>query len=473
VVGGGGSRAAEGGAAGGGGAAGARREPSEWLRLAEEVLRLAEREGATQAEALVMAEDNALTRFANSEIHQNVAETNATLNLRFVVGRRIGVASTGRLDAEGLRAVAEAAGRIARNVEENDEFVSLPGPDGGPPSALPVAFAASTAEATPELRAEGARAVIAAADAAGVTAYGSFATNTETMAVANSLGIRAAGERTWSQLITVSMGPGGGTGYAEAAAVDALAIDAAALGREAAGKAQATANPVSVEPGDWPVVLEEYAVADLVDNLGYLGFSALAVQEGRSFVEIGRRVGSGLVDIWDDGADPAGLPMAFDFEGVAKRRVPLIEAGVCAGVVYDAQTASKDSVRSTGHGLPAPNAWGPFPLNMIMAAGTASREDLIGGLERGLLVTRFHYTNPVHPKLAIVTGMTRDGTFLVEHGRIAGPVKNLRYTQSYLDALAGIEAVGRDRKCLKGFLGGVVVPPVRIASWTFTGGTEH
>lgn len=450
-----------------------RRDPAAWLRLAEKAIRLAEREGASQAEALVTTEDAALTRFANSEIHQNVAETNAHLSLRFVVGKRVGVASTGRLDTDGLRAVAETAARIARNVEENDEFVSLPGPDGGPAPDLPAAWAAGTADATPELRAEGARAVIAAADEAGVTAYGSFATNTETIAVANSLGIRSAGERTWSQLITVSMGPGGGTGYAEAAAVDATTIDPGALGREAAGKARATANPVSVEPGDWPVVLEEYAVADLLDMLGYLGFSALAVQEGRSFVEIGKRVGSDLVDIWDDGADPAGLPMAFDYEGVAKQRVPLIEQGVCRGVVHDAQTAAKAGVRSTGHGLPAPNPWGPFPINMLMAPGATSREELIGGLERGLLVTRFHYTNPVHPKLAIVTGMTRDGTFLVEDGRIVGPVKNLRYTQSYLGALAGVEAVGAERRCLKGFLGGVVVPPVRIASWTFTGGTEH
>jgi predicted Zn-dependent protease len=110
---------------------------------------------------------------------------------------------------------------------------------------------------------------------------------------------------------------------------------------------------------------------------------------------------------------------------------------------------------------------------MLMEPGDASRDDLIAGLDRGLLVTRFHYTNPVHPKLAIVTGMTRDGTFLVEGGRIVGPVKNLRFTQSYLEALAGIEAIGRERRCLKGFLGGVVVPAVRIASWTFTGGTEH
>ncbi len=387
-------------------------------------------------------------------------------------GRRIGVASTGRLDRDGLRAVAEAAGRIARNVEENDEFVSLPGPLRPIPD-LPAAFAPGTAEASPELRAEGARAVIAAADDAGVTAFGSFATTTEAIAVANSLGIRAAGERTTSQLIVVAMGADGGSGYAETAAVDATTIDAAGLGREASARARATANAVSVEPGDYPVVLEEYAVVDILDMLGYLGFSALAVQEGRSFAEPGRRVGSDLVDIWDDGADPLGLPMAFDYEGVAKRRVSLIERGVCRDVVYDAQTAARGGVESTGHGLPAPNPYGPFPLNMIMGAGTASRDELIGGLERGLLVTRFHYTNPVHPKLAIVTGMTRDGTFLVEGGRIVGPVKNLRYTQSYLDALAGVEAVGRERRCVRGFLGGAVVPAIRIASWTFTGGTEH
>ena len=230
---------------------------------------------------------------------------------------------------------------------------------------------------------------------------------------------------------------------------------------------------MAIEPGEYPVVLETYAVVDVLDMLGYLGFSALAVQEGRSFVELGKRVGSELVTIRDDGADPEGLPMAFDYEGVAKQRVDLLTKGVCTGVVYDGQTAARDGVPSTGHGLPAPNPYGPFPLNMVMEAGTSSRDELIGGLERGLLVTRFHYTNPVHPKLAIVTGMTRDGTFLVEHGKIVGPVKNLRFTQSYLEAIAGISAVGRERSCLKGFLGGVVVPAVRIDGWTFTGATEH
>jgi predicted Zn-dependent protease len=454
------------------------RDPERLLALAEVVLGHTERASAAEAEVLVMAEDAALTRFANSQIHQNVAEESIRIAVRFVDGRRVGVASTGRVDDTGLADVAARAADIARHTAERPDWGGLPGP--GPVAAAHPGviddhggFSEATADATPELRAEGVRAVIAAADELGVVASGSFSTGVEGHAVANSHGIRAATRRTVSQVLTVQMGPDGGNGYAEACAVDATTLDASAIGREAASKARASAGPVSLEPGDYPVVLEEYAVVDLLDMLGYLGFSALAVEEERSFVEPGRVVGSELVSLWDDGHDPAGLPLAVDYEGVAKERVQLIERGVCRDVVFDAETAARAGKRSTGHGLPAPNPYGPFPLNMLMAGGEASRDELIGGLDRGLLVTRFHYTNPVHPKLAIVTGMTRDGTFLVEAGQVVGPVKNLRYTQSYLEALAGVQAIGRERRVLRGFLGGAVVSPVRIASWTFTGATEH
>jgi predicted Zn-dependent protease len=448
-----------------------RQEDADALALAKRTLGMAMAAGAGEAEVLVMREDGALTRFANSEIHQNVAQRDVAVNLRVVLGKRVAVASSGRTDDEGLHALVSNAVAIAGVVEELPDWGGLPNPNGTPREVA--AFAPVTATATPEFRADAVRQVIAAADEAGVTAYGSFQTGIETTAVANSSGIRAAGSRTAAQLITVSMGPGGGTGYGEAAAVDATTIDPAAIGRQAADKARASADAVAIEHGDYPVVLEEPAVVDLLDMLGYLGFSALAVQEERSFFEPSKRIGSELVTITDDGADPAGLPMAFDYEGVAKQRVELVDRGACRHVVYDAQTAARDGVISTGHGLPAPNPYGPFPLNMVMAPGETSREELIGGLERGLLVTRFHYTNPVHPKLAIVTGMTRDGTFLVEGGRIVGPVKNLRYTQSYLDALRGTVAVARERRTLKGFLGAAVVPALRIDGWTFTGTTEH
>ena len=441
------------------------------LELAESVLGYADQEGATQAEVLVMSDSSQLTRFANSQIHQNVSETDTVLNLRFVDGKRVGVASTNRIDPESLRRLAESAGRTARLQPELEDWVSLPEPT--PIPEVSGGFSEATASATPEARAEAARAVIAAADEARVQAYGSYATHHERIGVVNSLGIRAYEERTWAQLITVAMGADGEAGYAESAAVDHTTLDAAALGREAAQKAGSSRGATAIDPGDYPVVLEEYAVVDLLDMLGYLGFSALAVQEERSFFAPDRKIGSELVTIVDDALDPAGTPAGFDYEGVGKEQVTLVERGVCRGVVYDAQTASREGRHSTGHGLPAPNPYGPFPLNQLMAPGDATREELIGGLDRGLLVTRFHYTNPVHPKLAQVTGMTRDGLFLVESGKVVGPVRNLRFTQSYLEALAGVEAVGRERKLLRGFLGSVVVPAVRIASFTFTGATEH
>ena len=441
------------------------------LAAAERAVALATAAGATEAEGVASVEAAQLTRFANSEIHQNVAETNAQLNLRVAIGRRVGVASSNRLDDYGLRRLADTAVAIARNSAELEDWGGLPGPT--PIRDLPAGWSEATAAATPERRADGVRAVIAAADAGGVRAFGSFSTSAEQLAVANSHGVRAAQRRTAAQLLAVTMAADGGSGYAEQAGVDVGSIDAAAVGREAAEKARATANPVAVDPGDWTVVLEEYAVVDILSMLAYMGFSALAVQEERSFTEPGKVIGSDLVTIVDDATEPGALPMAFDYEGVAKQRVVLVDHGVCGDVVWDQQTAARSGRQSTGHGLPAPNAYGPFPLNMVMSPGTTARDALVGEMDRGLLVTRFHYTNPVHPKLAIVTGMTRDGTFLVEDGRIVGPVRNLRFTQSYLSALASTVAVGSERRTLRGDFGGVLVPSIRAEGWTFTGATEH
>lgn len=449
-------------------------QAAEALELAQTVLDRAMRVGATEAEVLVMVDDSALTRFANNEIHQNVAESSRTVNLRFVAGKRIAVMSSGRTDVEGIRSLVNRASAVVRTCEELEDWAGLPKPADGPDRVPEItAWSDATAGSTPEQRAEAVRAVIAAAEEQGLNAYGSFSVDAEGVAVANSAGIRVSQSRTSSQLLTVHMSPDGGNGYAESTAMDASTIDAGAIGREAAAKARASDHAVSLEPGDYPVVLEEYAVTDITDYLGFLGFSATAVLEGRSFVEPGRKVGSDLVSIVDDGGDPAGLPMAFDYEGVRKQKVTLLEHGVCEGVVYDAQTAARSGRTSTGHGLPAPNPYGPFPINNVMAAGSSSRDELVGGLDRGLLVTRFHYTNTVHPKLAIITGMTRDGTFLVEGGKIVGPVRNLRFTQSYLDAIAGVSAVSSTRKTLRGALGSTVVPALRIDAWTFTGATEH
>lgn len=440
------------------------------LGLAQRALAFAEERGPDQAEVVYLGEESALTRFANSEIHQNVAESNAVVNIRLVFGQRIGVASTNRLDDEGLRRIAETAEHLGRLQAENPEFRSLPEPV--PIEPVSGAFAESTAASTPEERAASARTVIGAVETRGVRAFGSLSISVDTVAVATSLGIRAHQASTRAHLSVVAMGDDGEAGWAEAVSVDAGRIDPEAIGREAAERAVRSRRPMALEPGDYPVVLEPYAVADLVDSVASLGFSALAVQESRSFYERGKRVGSDLVSLRDDGHDPAGLPLGFDFEGVAKERVELIRDGLAVDLVYDSLTAGKEGRRSTGHALPAPNPWGPFPVNLVMAPGDATQEELVRGIERGLLVTRFWYTNTVHPKRAIVTGMTRDGTFLVEHGEIVGPVHNLRFTQSYIDALSTVEAVGRDRALLRGWWTSLLVPAVRIGAFTFTGATE-
>src|SRR6185436_12926674 len=237
------------------------------------------------------------------------AETNGSLNLRVAIGKRVGVASSNRLDDEGLRRLAETAVAIARNSAELDDWGGLPEPT--PIVEQPAGWSEATASATPEGRAAGVRAVIAAADAAGVRAFGSFSTSAEHLAVANSHGIRASQQRTAAQLLTVTMAADGGSGYAEQAGVDVGTIDAAAVGREAAEKARASENPVAVE---------EYAVVDLLSMLAYMGFSALAVQEERSFAEPGKVISSELVTIVDDASEPGAMPMAFDYEGVAKQR---------------------------------------------------------------------------------------------------------------------------------------------------------
>ena len=297
------------------------------LRLAEAALADALREGVTEAEALVMAEDSALTRFANSEIHQNVAETNVTINLRVVVGKRVGVASSGRTDAEGLRRLAEQRRRDRPGRRGARGLGRPPGPDRDPRRRRRVQ-PGDRGGASPEFRAEAVRAVIAAADDARRHRL-RLVRDRDRIDRGRQLGRRArvrdAHDRRSSS--RSRWGRAAAAATPRPAAVDASTIDAAALGREAAGKARATANAVSVEPGDYPVVLEEYAVVDLLDMLGYLGFSALAVQEERSFFEAGKRIGSDLVTIVDDGDDPAGLPLWFDYEGVAKQRVELVERG--------------------------------------------------------------------------------------------------------------------------------------------------
>jgi predicted Zn-dependent protease len=427
---------------------------------------------ADQTEVLFQAGDSALTRFANSYIHQNVYESDAGARVRVVVGKRTGVATTNDLSETALSKTLEAAMLAASFQPENPNLPPMPGPATVP---LADAFTEATANASPELRARAAGVFCTLARENGLTAAGAFRTQVSEMVVANSLGQFAYHAMTTADVNTVIMSEDS-SGYGEAAAVNVRDLDVESLAAAAVSKALRSRNPRPLPAGEYPVVLEHYATADMVTIMGYLAFSALAVQEGRSFMagKFGQQVMSPMISIWDNGLDPTGIPMPFDFEGRPKQRVDLITNGVAVGVVHDSATALKEGVRSTGHSLPMPNSQGPFPVNVFMAPGAATMEEMIAGLDKGLLVTRFHYTVPVHPAKVTITGMTRDGTFWVEKGEIAYPVKNLRFTESYLDALNGVEAVGKQTHLLDtGWeIGGVRVPAMKLAKFRFTGATE-
>ncbi|MDP3017191.1 MAG: metallopeptidase TldD-related protein, partial [Deltaproteobacteria bacterium] len=249
------------------------------------------------------------------------------------------------------------------------------------------------------------------------------------------------------------------------------------LAKEAIEKAL-RGEPVQIEPGEYEVILEPYAVSELLSFLGYLGFHALAVQEGRSFFcnEFGKKLVDSGVTIYDDGLDPEGLQIPFDFEGIPKQRVTFFEEGVAKGVTYDSFTGNREGKNSTGHGLIAPNTEGPIPINLFMQGGESSLEEMVRSVRKGIYVTRFHYTNVVEPMKAVLTGMTRDGTFLIEEGEIKKPIKNLRFTESVLRAFSRVSAVSRARRiCSEGtvysrrFITGVVAPAIKVDGFNFSG----
>ena len=440
----------------------------EARELAKRVVALT---AADEAEVLVAAESSALTRFANNRINQNVAEHNAEVSIRAVLGKRIGVASTNRLDDESLRTAAEAAVRAAAISPQDPSFPGLPGP-------APVADIHRAAETTrafdAETRAEAVGAIVAQSTSRSLIAAGKVRAAEHTIAIANSLGVDVGQSLTGAQATVLSMGRDSGSGWASFLDTDSDLLDASELGAQAADIAQRSVNPGSLDAGDYAVVLAPEAVSDILDFLAYTGMSAKAFAEGRSFLseKLGTKIVSELVSITDDALGTLAMGTVFDYEGQPRRRVRIVERGVAMEPVTDSYWAAKLSRPNTGHALPAPNEFGPMPMNLEMAAGDSSLEELIGSVTRGVYVTRFHYVNVEDPIAVTLTGMTRDGTFLIENGQLTRPLKNLRFTQSVIEALAHCEGVTRDRQFVGTEEGAVLAPGLLLRKFAFTGQTS-
>jgi PmbA protein len=443
--------------------------PDRVRAVAEPALTVPEVDGV---EVLFVHEWVGLTRFASSAIHQSTWQEDTGIRVRVVKGGRIGVAASNDFSEGGARRAAESAREMAEVVAPDPLFSGL-----APPQPVPQSdrFDEATASTTPDHRAEGVAALIAECGR-GLVASGAFETAASEVAVLNSEGQFCWAPSTQASVTTVVTADEGGSGFAETFAYSLGEVDPGDVGRRAATKAAASRRPIDLEPGRYPVVLEPAAVSTLVGFLAWIGFGGRLLAEERSCFsgKQGQQVAQPAITIYDDATSPDTLGLPFDFEGTPRRRVDLIREGVFLDGVYDRRTARQAGKETTGHALPPPNPEGPFPLNLFMEPGEASVEDMIASTDRGLLVTRFHYSNVVHPLESTITGMTRDGTFLVESGEVTRPVKNFRFTQSILEALRTASMVGRETELASEFFFSASrVPALKVDSFHFTGRSDH
>ncbi|MGC9060986.1 MAG: TldD/PmbA family protein, partial [Thermoplasmata archaeon] len=421
-----------------------------------------------------------LTRFANSQIHQNMYEENCVADVRVVVGKKIGTAKTNKLDEKNLREMVNHAIKIAKLQKEIPDFITLPGKTGTP--AKVKCFVRETANHTVEEKAEAVKQLFEIAEKYKPVpkVYGAFSTNVGELCIMNTLGVSVSSRHSVSKLgvcMIAEDGENRGYGWGEMTHMDVRKIDVDSVGRIAAEKAVGSIHTKKIEPGEYEVIFEPLAVSEILGYLSYAGMGALAVQEMRSFLcgNIGKKTMDEKITIWDDGNDPTGLPMPFDFEGVPKQRVSIIENGVAKGYVYDSYTGGREGKQSTGHALPPGTGAfevGPLPLNLFMKEGDMKVEEMIANCKQGLLVTKCHYVNIIHPVKTIFTGMTRDGTFYIENGEIRHPVKNLRFTQNIVEAFSRVKGLSKERRLIGGDFGATVVPFMHLEKFHFTGVTE-
>jgi predicted Zn-dependent protease len=439
----------------------------EHRKTCAEIFRLA---GRVRAEVTISSSDSALTRFADNVISQNVAETSVSVSIKLTDKGRVFRVS---LNQTGGAALADAVARALAALKlQKKEKGLLPPPAPKPlPSPAPGLYVPSTAALEPSFRAAKAADLARLCRPKGMKCYGTVENGASRLTVANNSGVFASHRETCA-LYSVTVRKGEGYGWAEQYSPDAAKIDYAGVNARAMEKAAASARPAAVPPGKYTVILEPAAAADLLLFLGYSGLGGRAWLDGRSFASgaLGRRLMHPSITITDEALTGPAAGAPFDFEGMPREKVVLIEKGVARAVVHDRRTAAEAGARPTGHALPQPNPYGPLPQNLEMAAGDSSLGEMIRSTKRGILVTAFHYTNLLRPKPVEMTGMTRNGTFLVENGRVTKALKNLRFTQSVVEALGRVEALSREREVVYGW-GRMCVPAMKIRDFNFSSST--
>lgn len=429
------------------------------------VLRMAKEQGIAETEVEVDEVIDALTRFANNTIHQNVSEHGLTVSVRAVVDGRTARVSTNRLDEDSLRAALEDAASLAASQPKDPHLLPMPGRQR---HRAVRRFIKATAVLSPEERARVVKQTCGLAERKGQVAAGIFSSGQHQTVLGNSGGLIACYRETHSAF-SVTMQQGSAASWAKANSADVRRLDPRALAQTASEKAERAQNPVELAPGKFTVILEPAAVLDLVGFLFY-DFAATAVHDKRSCLSgrVGKPLFGKNIDITDDVYHPDQLGAPFDGEGIPRQKVALVRQGVVEHLVYSRRSAKLAHTKPTGHGFALPNEYGEAPMNLVVGGGAVSLQEMIGSTERGLLVTRLWYIREVDPYEKIMTGMTRDGLFLVEHGKITRAARNFRFNQSILEMLRNVECLGPARRTSGEELFEMVVPPMKVRDFHFS-----
>ena len=420
---------------------------------------------ADETELLIGGGSSELTRFANNTIHQNVAEQGHILSVRTVFGGRTARATTNKFDAESLRRVVAESSSLARQQQPDPELLPMPGPQDYRPVDR---YFEATTSVNPADRARAVVEAIRIAEGHGQTAAGTYSTGEGMQALLNSRGLAAYYKETAAEFSITTMAPTS-SGWAKKTTPDVREIAAPALATRAAEIASLSRDPRELPPGKYTAILEPAAVLDLVGFM-FWDFSGQAVREQRSFLtdRVGQKLFGPNINISDDAYHPLQFGAPFDGEGIGRKVVPLVEEGVIKALTYARKTAKAMGAEPTGHGFPLPNEMGEAPMNIVFAGGESSVEEMIRSTSRGVLVTRFWYIREVDPYRKILTGMTRDGTFLVEDGKIKHGIRNFRFNHSLIDMLSSVELLGGPERASGEESAPMVVPALKVANFHFT-----
>jgi PmbA protein len=436
---------------------------AEILSLFEKSLK---KSTAEQTELVCEKEEFYLTRFADSVIHQNMGRTDHTIWCRAINGKKIGIAKTNILSGEAIDNLVAKAVQISSEQNEDSQFVSLVA---SPTAPKTKGYYDTTAECTPDERARAVKTIVDIAAEDKLNASGMFQTSRNELIIANSLGTTQQGKVTEARLSVTLSNNDGRSGFAQAYARDESKIDFQEIAHRAVQKAERLASPIELEPGSYTVILEPEAAADFLLFLGFLGFGGKGLVSRRSFMadKIGSKIMNEKITISEDPFNPEINYLSFDYEGVPRRKVKLVENGIAVGAVYDSYYAKLNDTESTGNALAPDNSYGPYPKAMVMEPGAKSIEEMIASTERGILITHFWYLNFVNPMLTTVTGTTRDGTFLIENGKISKPIKDMRINQSMLEAFNNVELLSKSPRLVYKYSVLMYVPAMKITGFNF------